>query len=194
MRRVGSGLPDRRIRRQTLYFTPHKGLRRGLGVTSKIFRTPGRFSPAPNVEVIQKRTSEYSPNGRDHVYRIGRRRKMANAFVHTELNTTDVGKAKAFYSKLFDWKLEDMAGGMEYTLIKVGENTAGGIMPHPVPGAPSMWLSYVNVDDIKASTAKAKSLGATLIRDVTEIPNVGSFSIFTDPTGAMLALFQAKMQ
>ena len=119
---------------------------------------------------------------------------MANAFVHTELNTTDVGKAKAFYSKLFDWKLEDMTGGMEYTLIKVGENTAGGIMQHPVPGAPSMWLSYVNVDDIKASTAKAKSLGATLIRDVTEIPNVGWFSIFTDPTGAMLALFQAKMQ
>jgi len=67
-------------------------------------------------------------------------------------------------------------------------------MQHPVPGAPSMWLSYVNVDDIKASTAKAKSLGATLIRDVTEIPNVGWFSIFTDPTGAMLALFQAKMQ
>jgi len=119
---------------------------------------------------------------------------MANAFVHTELNTTDVGKAKAFYCKLFDWKLEDMTGGMEYTLIKVGENTAGGIMQHPVPGAPSMWLSYVNVDDIKASTAKAKSLGATLIRDVTEIPNVGWFSIFTDPTGAMLALFQAKMQ
>ena len=117
---------------------------------------------------------------------------MANAFVHNELNTTDVGKAKAFYSKLFDWKLEDMAGPMQYTLIKVGENTAGGIMQHPMPGAPSMWLSYVNVDDIKASTAKAKSLGATLIRDVTEIPDIGSFSIFTDPTGAVLALWEAK--
>ena len=117
---------------------------------------------------------------------------MANAFVHNELNTQDVGKAKEFYSKLFDWKLEEMPGPMPYTLIKVGENTAGGIMQHPMPGAPSMWLAYVNVDDIKASTAKAKSLGATLIRDATEIPNVGSFSIFTDPTGAMLALFQAK--
>jgi predicted enzyme related to lactoylglutathione lyase len=143
--------------------------------------------------VIQKRTSEYSPRAAITLKDF-EEKKMANAFVHNELNTTDVGKAKAFYSKLFDWKLEDMAGGMEYTLIKVGENTAGGIMQHPVPGAPSMWLSYVNVDDIKASTAKAKSLGATLVRDVTEIPNVGWFSIFTDPTGAMLALFQAKMQ
>jgi|SRR5215469_5566258 len=118
---------------------------------------------------------------------------MANAFVHTELNTQDVPKAKAFYSGLFDWKLEDMAGGMEYTLIKVGENSVGGIMKHPMAGAPSFWLPYVGVADIQASTAKAKSLGASLIRDVTEIPNVGWFSIFTDPTGAVLALFQPKM-
>lgn len=119
---------------------------------------------------------------------------MANAFVHNELNTTDVGKAKDFYSKLFDWQLEDMPGPMAYTLIKVGGNTTGGIMQHPMPGAPSTWLSYVNVDDIKSSTAKAKSLGATVIRDVTEIPDVGWFSIFTDPTGAVLALFQARRQ
>ena len=36
---------------------------------------------------------------------------MANAFVHVELNTTDVGKAKAFYGKLFDWTLEDIPMG-----------------------------------------------------------------------------------
>ena len=118
---------------------------------------------------------------------------MANPFVHVELNTQDVGKAKDFYGKLFDWQLEDMPGGMDYTLIKVGEGTAGGIMKHPMPGAPSFWLAYVSVDDINASTAKAKSLGATLIKDVTEIPNVGWFSIFTDPTGAALALFKPKM-
>jgi len=48
------------------------------------------------------------------------------------------------------------------------------------------------VDDVKSSTAKAKSLGANLIKDVTEIPDVGWFSIFMDPTGAALALFQPK--
>lgn len=118
---------------------------------------------------------------------------MANAFVHVELNTQDVPKAKDFYSKLFDWQLEDMPGPMDYTLIKVGEGTAGGIMKHPMPGAPSFWLPYANVDDIHASTAKAKSLGATLIKDVTEVPGIGWFSIFQDPTGAVLAIWQAKM-
>lgn len=118
---------------------------------------------------------------------------MANAFVHIELNTQDVGKAKDFYTKLFDWKLEDMPGPTPYTMIKVGEGTAGGIMKHPMPGAPSFWLPYVLVDDIHAATAKAKSLGATFIKEVTEIPSYGAFSIFTDPTGAVLALWQAKM-
>lgn len=33
---------------------------------------------------------------------------MANPFVHIELMSSDVGKAKAFYGKLFNWQLEDM--------------------------------------------------------------------------------------
>jgi len=32
---------------------------------------------------------------------------MANPFVYVELNTTDVSPSKAFYSKLFYWKLEE---------------------------------------------------------------------------------------
>jgi len=36
---------------------------------------------------------------------------MANPFVHVELNATDPEKAKAFYGKLFAWKLEDMQRG-----------------------------------------------------------------------------------
>jgi uncharacterized protein len=118
---------------------------------------------------------------------------MANPFVHVELNTTDVAKAKGFYGKLFGWKLEDveMDGGA-YTMIKVGEGTGGGIMKHPVPGAPSAWLAYVQVDDIGAATQKAKSLGAAVMKDVTEVMGAGWFSIIVDPTGAALGLWKPK--
>jgi len=118
---------------------------------------------------------------------------MANPFVHVELNTTDVAKAKNFYGKLFGWKLEDveMEGGA-YTMIKVGEGTGGGIIKHPVPGAPSAWLAYVLVDDIGAATQKAKSLGAKVMKDVTEVKGAGSFSVIVDPTGAAVALWQPK--
>jgi uncharacterized protein len=118
---------------------------------------------------------------------------MANPFVHVELNTTDVGKAKAFYGSLFDWKLEDVPmGSSTYTMIGVGQGTAGGLVRHPVPGASSAWLAYVMVDDIAAATEKAKSLGATLMQDVTEVPGMGWLSIIIDPTGAALGIWKPK--
>jgi hypothetical protein len=121
---------------------------------------------------------------------------MGNPFVHVELATTDLDKAKSFYQSLFDWKLNemDMGSGMSYTMIDVDEGTGGGMMKHPMPGAPSAWLAYVNVDNVAAATAKAKSLGATVLREVTEVPNAGSFSIIVDPTGAMLGLWQPKQR
>ena len=52
---------------------------------------------------------------------------MRNPFVHVELVTTDVAKAKSFYGKLFKWKLEDVdMENMIYTLIKAGEG-AGAV-------------------------------------------------------------------
>ena len=36
---------------------------------------------------------------------------MANPFVHVELSTTDIAKAKSFYGQLFSWKFEDMPMG-----------------------------------------------------------------------------------
>lgn len=116
---------------------------------------------------------------------------MGNPFVHVELNTNDVNKAKKFYSALFDWKLEDIPG-MDYTMIKVGEGTGGGMMKNPVPGTQSNWLAYVLVGDIKVATDKARSLGANVVKDVTEIPNIGWFSVLIDPTGAAIALWQEK--
>jgi predicted enzyme related to lactoylglutathione lyase len=120
---------------------------------------------------------------------------MANPFVHAELSTTDLKKAKTFYGKLFDWKFDEMDGtdGMKYTTIGVGEGTGGGMMQQKIPGAPSAWMPYVLVDDIQTATKKAKSLGAAVFRDVTEVSGMGWFSILKDPTGAILGLWQTKM-
>ena len=50
----------------------------------------------------------------------------------------------------------------------------------------------LNTTDVKASTEKAKTLGATIIRDVQEVPGAGWLSIISDPTGAVLGLWKSK--
>ena len=118
---------------------------------------------------------------------------MAHPFVHVELNTPDLARAKEFYSGLFGWKLQDvpmpLTGGT-YTMIDVGGGTGGGMMSSK-SSEPSHWLAYVGVDDIAASTKRAKELGAKVFMDVTQVGEFGLMSIITDPTGAKLALWQA---
>ena len=122
---------------------------------------------------------------------------MANSFVHVELHTNDLAKAKTFYSKLFGWKLQDMpmpgpAGGGTYTMIEVGEGTGGGMMTAQPPGSPPRWQAYVGVDDVATSTRNARELGAKVMMDKTEVGDFGWMSVIVDPTGATIALWQPK--
>jgi predicted enzyme related to lactoylglutathione lyase len=121
---------------------------------------------------------------------------MAHPFVHVELHTNDLARAKDFYASLFGWKLEDMPmpGGGSYTMIDVGGGTGGGMMVNQAPGTPPHWMAYVGVEDIQAATRKAKDLGAKVVLDVTEVAQYGSMSVITDPTGATVAMWQAKQQ
>ena len=119
---------------------------------------------------------------------------MGNPFVHVELHTNDVKRAREFYSKLFEWKLKDepMPGGGAYTMIEVGTGTGGGMTINQAPGTPSHWMAYVGVDDVRASTKKAKDLGAKVVVDVMEVVEYGTMSVITDPTGAAIAMWQPK--
>lgn len=121
---------------------------------------------------------------------------MPNPFVHIELNTTDHKKAKEFYGQLFRWELSDMDMGEHgtYTLIGVGEGTGGGMMQHPVKGAPSVWVPYVDVPDLAAATNKARQLGAQVVQENMPVQDMGKFSIIIDPTGAVMGLWETKKQ
>jgi predicted enzyme related to lactoylglutathione lyase len=117
---------------------------------------------------------------------------MPNPFVHVELNSTDLRRAKTFYGKLFDWKLQDMSMPSPvgtYTMIDVGKGTGGGMLKQLMPDSPSAWMPYVLVDDIEAATAKAEKLGAKICKGVTDL-GMGRLSIFEDPTGAIMGLWQ----
>jgi predicted enzyme related to lactoylglutathione lyase len=115
----------------------------------------------------------------------------------SELATRDTEKAKAFYTELFNWgaKVDD-AGPMSYTEFQVGGKSIGGMMEMTQQhgDAPPHWLPYVLVDDCNASAGKVTELGGNILVPPTDVPNVGRFAVFTDPTGACLAIIKLTMQ
>jgi uncharacterized protein len=116
---------------------------------------------------------------------------MANPFVHMELTTPDLAKSKEFYSKLFGWKItdNDMGDSMTYSTFKPDDGPGGGMFT--MPGVPNMWLPYVGVKDINEATRQATGLGAKIIRGPQEVPNMGWFTIISDPNGTGIALWQS---
>ena len=117
---------------------------------------------------------------------------MSNPFVHLELNTPDLDKAKEFYGQMFGWTFSDMntPAGI-YSTFQPDKAPGGGLTS--MADAPKGWSAYVGVDDIKAATDKAASLGAKVCMSCQEIPNIGWMTVLIDPTGAMINLFQPKM-
>jgi predicted enzyme related to lactoylglutathione lyase len=119
------------------------------------------------------------------------------SFCWFECGTSDAAKAKPFYAKLFGWTLEDapMPGDAGvYTLIKVDGEDIAGLYELSGPmfeGVPPHWLSYVAVENAADSARRAQALGATLLMDVMDVPNVGKMAFLKDPTGAAFAIFQA---
>lgn len=117
-------------------------------------------------------------------------------FCWNELATADVGKAKAFYGKVFDWQFEDLPqDGMTYTIVKSkgAEKGFAGIWQIPSDKqnvVPPHWMAYILVKDVRKSLAMAKENGAQEVKEVTEVSQMGLFAIITDPTGAHVALWE----
>ena len=118
-------------------------------------------------------------------------------FCWVELGTSDGEAAKKFYTQLFDWSFEDhpMGPGMVYTMLKLDGKDVGALYQlsseMTSQGIPPNWMSYVSVTSADETTAKAKSLGATIMKEPFAVMTVGRMSVVQDPTGAVFALWQA---
>ena len=118
-------------------------------------------------------------------------------FVWDELHTSDPGAAKSFYGEVFGWTSRDAdMGGMTYTMFQNGGGTDVGGCMQLMEGmqAPPHWLVYIGTDDVDATTARAKELGATVHIEPADIPNIGRFSVLQDPAGAAFGLFKGSPQ
>ncbi len=122
---------------------------------------------------------------------------MSNAdprgkFVWHELLTTDTAGAGAFYPKVVSWTCEPWERDPSYTLWMGKAGPVGGAAAlDDTAAAGPRWLAYIGVDDVDAAVAQAKSLGGTVLKDVTDMPEVGTYAVLADPQGAEFAVYKS---
>jgi len=113
-----------------------------------------------------------------------------------DLSTTDVEKAKSFYSNIFGWEWvgNDMPGFGTYWMATLKGELIAGLSQQPPEMAaqhvPSMWNTYVNVDSADGTAAKATAAGGTVMMAPADIPGSGRMAFLTDPNGAAVGLWQ----
>jgi len=109
-----------------------------------------------------------------------------------ELVTNDVDAARNFYREMHGWKEDEMSMGEggTYYVQKAGDTGLGGIMQVPMEGIPTTWCSYFLVPKVDEWNTRGLDLGGAQLQPPTDIPDVGRFSVLSDPTGAVFALWE----
>ena len=108
--------------------------------------------------------------------------------VHVEIPAVNVEGAGKFYEALFGWKLQHMPE-LNYTMWEDGSGSGGGFPQVSEENPTGQVLVYIDSDDIEADLKKVEKLGGKVLHPKTEIPQMGWYGVFQDPTGNVLAVY-----
>ncbi len=125
-------------------------------------------------------------------------RYQPGSFCWTELATTDSRSAKAFYSALFGWTVNDLpiTGGGVYALMQIaGKDVAAlaGAENHKGEnGEGPHWFCYVSVCNAQSVASRAEELGGKILTAAFDVFDSGRMAVIQDPTGAKLGLWEPR--
>jgi uncharacterized protein len=107
--------------------------------------------------------------------------------------TPDVEASESFYRELLGWEMPELPSSAElggYRRAKLGGRDVAGVSPRMQPGQPTVWSTYVSVEDAEATLARATESGGEAITQPMDVVGLGTMAVFTDPTGAVCGIWQ----
>jgi predicted enzyme related to lactoylglutathione lyase len=107
--------------------------------------------------------------------------------VHIEIAAKNREVAGKFYSDVFGWKVQQLPE-MNYATFEAEGGPGGGLNPVE-NNQPTPVMVYIDTDNIDATLHKIQQSGGKLVRPTDDVPGMGQFAFFSDPSGNILALW-----
>ena len=117
---------------------------------------------------------------------------MGKPVVHWEFWTENPEKVSDFYSKVFDWRIQNIPE-IKYRMVETqaGAGINGGIMTPQRSGPwPGNMSFYIDVEDLATYRKKIEEAGGKILVPEQEVPGMGSFALFSDPDGRVLGIWK----
>lgn len=110
----------------------------------------------------------------------------------SELMTSDVDAAKAFYGQVCGWQFNEMQmpEGVYYIAMK-GNAPIAGMMETSTEyfeGQTPQWITYLAVDDVDAAVKHTADAGGHILQECMDVPGVGRIAMIKDPGGVVLGM------
>jgi hypothetical protein len=109
-----------------------------------------------------------------------------------DLLTSDTGRAREFYGRVFGWTAGDASPEFEgYFMFFSGGAPVAGCMP-VLPGmnVADVWGTYLATADAAATLAAAVRHGATVRVPAVPVADLGTQAVLADPGGARIGIWQ----
>ena len=117
---------------------------------------------------------------------------MVNKIVHWELMGPDGDKLNAFYSELFGWRPDPVAGFESYGMVDAEQAGIGGAVGKGMEQMPNYLTIYVEVDNVDEHLGKVEAGGGQTVVPRTAIPGIVTFALFSDPAGNMVGIVESE--
>ena len=121
---------------------------------------------------------------------------MRNPVVHFEIMGNDSASSQKWYSDVFGWEIDPIAipgapEGETYGFVRLQEGKGiGGGISSADDGKPTVHI-YIEVDDPQAYLTKIERAGGKTIMPPTEVLNMATIAMFSDPDGILIGLVKA---
>ncbi|MBO9555324.1 VOC family protein [Cellulomonas sp.] len=108
---------------------------------------------------------------------------------HIDIPADDLDRAKAFYSGLFGWDINEVPGFEGYPMWQAPNKISGGGFGLR-DGNLQVPRSYVEVDSIDDALARVTELGGKTVQGKQEISPTSWWAVFEDSEGNQLGLYE----